>query len=380
MNGMHSHSPESGEHQHEAAPSRAIEIAGMGDYTRILEMLRAEGLLEREVERVRREYSLDEIGFVTDRDRELFTVIDLYDPGTARHCRETYRIGKEKMEKEIVPGVSFERLLRQKENIRLEQFYRACLLHDIGKVSVPRAVIRHHMGDNAMLGCLHPIYHQLYLANKIPASLGLAEDATDDVIDEALRTHHARAIYFVPAKEVLSPEALAEVRHYGFTGEETMMEIIQTHEASSGRILAGEGFSIESDLAAHHHNYSNEPLVHPIATGALHLSVDAADVAKDMLHMADVTQALSSPERQYLDVFGMPKAMKTIVEHAEEGKIAAYAAYLWLLDDLAKYEAQRGTEGQAEPSDDIKNNLADVRAFLEKMREQLSGESGVEQK
>src|SRR3989344_1044027 len=97
----------------ENANARAVFIAGEGEYTTIRSTLREEGLIEREMQRVEREYALREIPFLNERDREMFTVLDLYDPATARHCFETYQIARKKIEKEIIPGVSFARLLEE---------------------------------------------------------------------------------------------------------------------------------------------------------------------------------------------------------------------------------------------------------------------------
>jgi hypothetical protein len=356
------HEAEPEEEPRTEADPRAVEIAGGGAYEKIAATLCAEGLIEKEEERVEREYALDAIPFIGERDREMFTILDLYDPETARHCLETYRIAREKVEKEIFPGVSLARLFEQQENVSLEEFYRACLFHDIGKVEVPRAVIRHRMDESHILECLHHVYHSLYSEHKIPGWLGLGEDATDAEIDDALAHQHAlRCVHLVPAREALSPEDLAEVKRFGYTGEETLMDIIKTHEAHSGMILASAGERVEALLAAHHHNYGSEKLEKPFAVGVLHMSVDLAD----LLHIADVTQALSA-ERAYKKGFSMPKVMRIIAEHAEHGKVSLLAAYLWLSDELRDYEATT-----APPRAEDEPHLTAVRTFLEAARREL---------
>ncbi|MDD4989642.1 MAG: hypothetical protein PHV42_04430, partial [Candidatus Pacebacteria bacterium] len=222
--------------------SRAVEIAGEGKYVDILETVRKEGFLEKEMNRVREEYGLDELSFLNDADREMFTVLDLYDPVTAKHCLRTYEIAREKMEKEVIPGESLAQLLEKNESITPEQFYRACLFHDIGKVEVPRVVIQHRMSEGHMLECMHHLYHE----GKILGTLGLAPSASDTEIDDALKEHSLRSIDIVPAREVLSPEELAEVQHFGYSGDETLMDIIKTHEVFSGEILKNAGYTLES--------------------------------------------------------------------------------------------------------------------------------------
>jgi hypothetical protein len=354
--------PESGV---EKAHERAAEIAGEGNYAAILQTLRTEGLFQDEKMRVEEEYALDDISFLTEGDREMFTVLDLYDPGTARHCLETYQIAKEKMEKEMLPGVSFARILAEQEGVTLEQFYRACLFHDIGKVEVPRSVILDHTDEGHMLEHLHHVYHMLYHDGKIPEWLHLGEDATEQEIDQAFRRQHVlRCIQLVPAQEVLPPEGLAEVQRFGYTGEETLADIISTHETRSGEILSAAGYAIESNLAALHHNYDKKVPEHPISVSVLQIDINLAD----MLHIADVSQALRSSERTYKGAFTEPKVMRIIAEQAQERNDPSFtlAAYLWLTDDMRKYRAspREGAQNSAQYALDERHSAA-VKAFLE---------------
>jgi len=331
--------------------ARAAEIAGEGNYAGILDTLRREGLLAEELNRVEREYALEAIPFLDEKDREMFTVLDLYDPSTARHCLETYLIAREKMEKEILHGVSLERLIADQEGVTLDQFYRACLLHDIGKVEVPRAVICNTFDDGLMLECLHHVYHRLYNEGKIPAWLGLNEGSTEDEIDRAFKKQHSlRCVQLVPAREVLSPIELAEIMERGYTGDETIMDMIKPHETRSGEILARAGYPTESQLSALHHNYENKILERPLSVS--------------LLHIADVTQALRSGDRPYKTAFSMPKMMRIIAEHAREGKISPVVAYLWLTDDLRKYDAEPHDTLDQKKAEQDSEHLAIARSFV----------------
>lgn len=354
----------------ERAHARAVEIAGEGNYARILSTLSAEDLLSDERERVVEEYKLDELSFVNEHDKDMFTVLDLYDPGTARHCLETYKIAKDKIEKEIVPGVTLARLIERDEGISLDAFYRACLFHDIGKVEVPRVVVRNRTDDGHMLECLHHIYPALYHEGRIPKQWHLGRHPSDMSIDETLHSKHKRPIELVPAKKVLSPEDLEEVQRFGYTGEETLMDMLRPHERLSGKILAEADYPVEAKIAALHHNYDDIEVENGYAIGALHLGVDDVELT-DMLHIADVSQALQSTERPYKRMFREPRKMKIIVEHAEEERVKPFAAYLWLKDDLKKYESLPKQDlSEAEQKED-EHCLSDVRAFIAYMENEF---------
>lgn len=143
------------------------------------------------------------------------------------------------------------------------------------------------------------------------------------------------------------------------------MDMIKPHETHSGGILANAGYPVESEIAARHHNYDGKTSEHPLAVSVLHMNVDLSD----MLHIADVTQALRSGERTYKGSFSQAKMMRVIAEHAEEGKVSLLAAYLWLTDDLRKYEAKPPMDAKEREQDE--RHLAFVRAFLAHAEEEV---------
>ena len=308
----------------EQAPKSAFEIAGEGylGYEHVLDTLRAEDggeLLRAEVARVVKEYSLFEIPFLNESDEEMFAVLDLYDPGTARHCYETYQIAKERMEEEIFPGISFATILKEQEHVTLDEFYRACLFHDIGKIAVPRSIINNTM----------------------------------------------RGVRDLPVSEFMSNDDLLEVNRYGFRSNQTMYDIIQKHEPEGGVTLRKTGHLKEAVIAEAHHNYGGKPYFEftlPISIGTLHIHVDLSEV----LHIADEKQALLSPDRSYKGMFSMAKFMRVVVEDTLAGKIHPIAAYFWLTSELRRYKESRVKDGVSEESAEERADLTVVDTFLAK--------------
>ncbi len=321
------HRPETAEKPHPAGREslenahhlRAEAIARMGIYPgKALEMLQQEGLLEEEEKRVSKEYDLDGINLKNETVRAIFTLEDLYDPGTARHSRETYRIAQMKMDK-IIAGTSFRRLSKN-EGVSEDEFENGCIGHDFGKILLPLSIL--HETD--------------------------------------------RKKYRSPAREVLSPEDLTRVQGLGFTGDETLMEIMKEHERFSGEILEKAGLFVEAYIAAHHHNYGNKKLEKYSATiGALHISV-----LEDMLHLADIEQALLSADRPYKKAFTVPEMMVIIVDETKKNEDLLFAAYLWLTDDLAEYEGHLLASGET-PSEEDNANLEIVKKFLTDAKESV---------
>lgn len=312
---------------------RARIIAGKGDFRSIRHELEMEGLLSDEVARVTKQYhdELSEIGELTERDMEMLTILDLYDPGTAAHCVDTFRIAREKVTKRLSSGIILEELFAR-ELVSTEEFFRACLLHDIGKVEIPRFVIDHPMNDSVMDLYLRDLLfeeHDPQVAERVERAGGTSLPGDPAAISEYLREHHLRAVHFVPARLVLSPDEVAELEARGFNADLSLMDIIKEHELHSRQILAAEGLRVESELAGAHHNYHKKGTHYPIALGALHASIDVAE----LLHIADIEQALSAC-RSYKQGFSMSRVLRIIMEEAQMGRIDPEAAYLWVDDEL----------------------------------------------
>jgi hypothetical protein len=306
---------------------------------------------------------LSEMGELTERDMEMLTILDLYDPGTASHCVETFRIAREKVTKRLSSGIILEELFAR-ELVSPEEFFRACLLHDIGKVEIPRFVIDHPMNDSAMDLYLRDLLFEeqdSHVVTRVERAGGAPLPEESSAISEYLREHHLRAVHFVPSRLVLSSEELIELETRGFSGDLSLMDIIKEHELHSRQILESEGLRVESELAGAHHNYHKEGTHYPIALGALHSSVDVAE----LLHIADIEQALSAC-RSYKKGFSMPRVLRIIMEEAQMGRIDPEAAYLWVDDELhSVLDREEFTSSDRDDLRFVRHALACIRHDIE---------------
>ncbi len=360
----------------ETPPSRerspeelAREIAGAGDFERILETLKNENLLEEQIERVKKKYEdvFTTIPELTDEDFERFTILELFSPETADHCAETYKIAREKIEKRLSSQVVLAELI-QKEGVALEEFFRACLLHDIGKVELPNCVLHNSVHNDEM----EMLLRGLVIDTPDPAVVERLKEAGDENftfrneldLSTYLQKHNLRSVHFVPARVLLTPEECAELRMRGFDENLSLMDIIKTHELHSREILTKAGLTVEGDLAGAHHNYENRPSRYPIALGTLHISVDVSE----LLHIADIKQALAG-ERGYNKKkrFSKPEVWSIILKEAQQGNISPEAAYVWIDDEV------QSTKLHIDKVVPIKDAecLRFVRAELERIRIEL---------
>ena len=347
----------------------AREIAGKGDYEKIQRELTNSGLLEREKYRVQKEYDRVFSFFteVNDRVLEMFTILDLYHRGTAEHCAETYLRAKAKIEKRLASGFVLSTLFDQ-EFVSTNEFLCACLLHDIGKVEIPRFIISHTMNDDVM----NIFLRGLVLDDRDPDIIARIQETAGkqllmvsaEELDAYLKEHNLRSVHFVPARMVLASSEVAELRERGIDPEMSLMDIIRSHEDHSRIILGRAGLPVESELAGLHHNYRGLGPRYPLAEGSLHISVDI----EELLHIADVEQALSEV-RGYKKGFSTPRVLRIIMEEVISGRIPKEAAYLWVDDEMYEFKLKMH---DSELSESDARDLRFAQDKLEEIRVSLN--------
>lgn len=329
-------------------------------YTHIIEHLESSGHLDTEVARVKSLLSADlgEFGETLDEDVwKMLTVLELFDSKTVQHCVETYHIAKRKIEHTFFEDRATESFsLRdsfKREGVELSAFYRACLLHDIGKVEVPYSIVVNRVTDAE---CTELLFQH-----------------TDDVLIPALKKHTGDERFTLPSHVAsrdslleylhetlhIRPQTVAPVRlllgtlpsteitqieqqlsHCGCTLEDSLITVMQTHDRYSQQILLDAKMPIEAILAGSHH-ISNEQKF-KITVGAIQVSIDLAHI----IHLADVQNAILQM-RHYKPEQTPLEALKILAIHAQHKYIDSYIAYIWIADELQKISAE---ENSSNPS------------------------------
>jgi len=361
-------------HIEEVSP-QAFEIAGHGDYDKITAELEKKKLLEKETERVKNIYSeeLESADFLSDKGWEMLTVMELFDPITAEHCISTYQTAKEKVEK---PMGKYKITLSnefRKEQVSVEQFYNACLFHDIGKIAVPRFIIDSHIQDEEWREMLCKMIIEKRNANVArKINLGPSREYSKKEILEHLDEQNISAPTIVPVKEEFGEEQMEELKRRGLSPEDPLGEIVKIHEEESAKILSNAGFEVEAELVGEHHNYFHKILDHPITIGALQVSADTADLrhlsslnidVTEILHIIDVEQALRDSGRKYKKVFSKLAVLDTLIMHASKNLIGKGITYLWVEDEFSQLVNEGGLENLNEEED---KRRANIEKFLEK--------------
>lgn len=345
----------------ESAFSRAEEIAGEGKYEDIITQLRAAGVFSACVERTRNMYGdrINRSHFVmTERDFEMLAVLHLYDTDTALHSIRTLELADQIITRAFAlpfgGKLVFGDLLAD-AGVSSDQFLRAALFHDIGKVIIPREILRNAFDDEEVL-----------IKMFREENLGTESGRVKKVILHALHENGIRPIDLVPLKEIFTgekyTELLCDLERRGFSGVATFKDVIRLHEPESKRILYSSGHKTEGELAGTHHNYRKEAHSHFMRT-----VYDTVAVA-DLIRIADITDALQNA-RWYKRPLSELEVLFILAHDADRGKINRFAAYLWI---NSRYkEIQEREEEALEPAPEKKEEGLFILSFLKEEEAQM---------
>lgn len=336
----------------------AEEIAGEGKYEDIIEKLRANGALSACVEKIRSEYgarlALDNF-VMTDRDFEMLTVLGLYDRSTVEHCIRTFELAYRIITHSFTDtagGIIVMGDFLGETEVSLEQFLRAALFHDIGKVIIPREILHNALDDEEVLTKMFP-----------EENLDAEGEHVKKMMVQALYDNGIRPIDVVPLREIFTGEQYAHLlcglEKRGFSETATLKDVIRMHEPEGQRILTFLGYKTEGELAGHHHNYEKEFYSHIMQT-----PYGAFGVA-DLIRIADVTDALRSV-RWYKKSLSELEVLFILTKDAEAGKIDSRLGYLWVKDQYAEFR-KNNTSLVAE-GEEKEEEMRSIEMFLERER------------
>lgn len=309
---------------------------------RILEELKNKNLLDPEVHRVKELFGEDLKSLGEEFDKEcweMLTVLELFDTETAFHCVNTFLIAKSKVEKTLWNGIVLANEFK-KEDVKLSQFYKACVFHDIGKIEVPHSVLVNKTTDEKCSVLLLENKEDVlipYLKNKFgdeyvfPNNLNNAEDLLNYLNNKL----HIRPQTITPVKLLLekpiTKETISLLAHCGCSVEDSLLKIMQTHDEYSKKILKDLGLNIEGELAGAHHKHKAEDVKYKITIDTLNVTIDLAD----LVHLADVENAILS-KRHYKAERTSLYALKILSMHSRQGLFGGegYIAYIWISDEI----------------------------------------------
>ena len=332
------------------------------NFSLIRDRLVHEGNLTKATEKVRAKYDryLSLFPFLNETDLEAITILDFYDEEITIHSLETCLIAKEKIENKL-SGVKLLDSLKE-SGVTGEEFFRACILHDIGKIEIPNFLINNSVDHSEMDEFLTDL---IFEENHHPTLLKLEKHTNKELqinseldLKNFLKKHNLRSVHFVPVSFITSESEQKIIIDNGFNLEDSLIDIIKTHEAYSETILRHLSFTVEANLAGAHHNYHGNGSLYHINIEELSAKFDLSE----LIRIADITEALSS-NRTYKKPLPKLKICKIILNEAEVGNINETLAYIWINDDLEKITNNSITEDEKR---DFEIVLSKIEAIKER--------------
>ncbi len=360
----------SNQEQIELKEKRAREIANGGVFENIVDDLLNEKLLEGCIERTKEEFGarIKNAHFeAKDKDWEILTAMRLFHLDTVEHCVRTLEILSHKIHETLTRpdggSVNLDANIIA-ENISIEEFLRAALLHDVGKIIVPRSIIDNPLSNTNWWQVLGLAINSEgedsgLIRNHIAKLSGVPFNI--DTYRKDLDSHEVRPIQVCPVDVILSDSDITDLSKRGFTKENTILEIIMAHEEESRRILEACDFPVEAKLASMHHNYLHRDISgQKSSVEALQVSADVIGISMaDIIHLADVTDALVS-SRSYKGPMPISKVLTVLIQHAKSGKVGKEMTYMWIKSELSKNKVSESERVQF--VDDFK----EIDSFLHK--------------
>ncbi len=367
--------------------ARAIVRGQYVSYENTREALASEGLLAQAVEEVRGKYSdvfevdneydtsieAEQHMLLTNKDWEMLAVLWLFDEKTAHHSVETYRIARDKVTKPLLGNVVLAKEFT-KEGVSLEQFFRACLFHDIGKLAIPLNVLTDSQGDTEsaalILACSNEM-NTSFEAHHISIGQEDLEKLKPTELVALLHEKYAlRPANILPIRFLLKPEQSREIGErlasYGLSTDSSLTEVMRIHEKVSQEILENAGMPVEAELVGSHHTRNgtrNGKTPYTITIGTLQITIDIADI----IHLADVEQAMGS-ERHYKRPESSVSVLDTLVRHAQRGLVQKELTYLWVADELLHIDKTLLDSAKTKRDTDL---FAHIRVFIDKMQKEI---------
>ena len=318
----------------------AREICRRGSFERAYVTLKDLGLLDREVAITQKLFKEDILRLypLSPKDLEILTIMRLFDSKTLLHSIETYVTAKKKVERPLESGSTFLDMLTR-EGILPEQFWRACLFHDIGKVVIPKFLLNSNYTDENWAQAFIQLSKRKAFSLMKKYAINIPHELMDDpeTLMEHMIRNRIRGARFVPIKTLFSKKQIKLLESKKFSANMSLIDIMQKHEKESEKILDFMGYPVEAKIAGLHHNYQVANL--NIKKNICSCSVNDKNLASDIIHLADIQEALRS-NRPYLSQRPVLKTLAFMVDDAKRGLVNCFVTYLWIKDDMQKIDSK----------------------------------------
>ncbi|EKE15699.1 MAG: hypothetical protein ACD_11C00110G0007 [uncultured bacterium] len=318
--------------------NKAREICQQGNFQKIISDLNNYGLFDIEIYRVKSLYKdeFSQIHFLNRVDLELLTILELFDRRTFVHSLNTFFAIKKKIDRPLEDGSTFSKKLIE-EKINPTKFLRATLFHDIGKITIPKFLLNSHFTDEHWAQAfiqLSPEERRNILKKHsvhLPAQI---ENEPEEIIKYFL-INRIRGAKFVPIKTLFSEEQIKKLCKRNISPNDSLIEIVKSHEEYSEIILAISGYPEEAYLAGNHHNYKFDKNTAKNISSKMN-----STIAPDLIHLADIQNALES-NRPYHPREPKIKILAFMMDDAKKGTIDICTTCLWIKDELKKINSKK---------------------------------------
>jgi len=351
---------------------RARNIAGSCDLSSIIHELDQEKFLEPFSLLVEKKYSAEIIktGFkATKNDWEFFAALWLYDVPTAEHSIRTMalakRIATDQMEGPRGEKITLEKLVENK--LPLEQFLRAALFHDIGKIALPREVVNNALGDKEM-GELFMDTLRGKDRNAILETAGLDPNNIKSS-EDALRLLYTRGLRpkdVVPVSVIFAgpqSDTLRAIERKGFSTEETLGEIMSRHEQEGEKIFARIDPDV-ADIIGHHHPGVRLPQQKDLNTAKEAETGLRRYAIHFMLAVVDEYDAIGH-QRNYKKALKKAETLSILAHETVSGRLEKGITYLWLKERYKTLKREPGDEKFCKTIEDFLENIENKNAVNE---------------
>lgn len=326
---------------------QARTICECGDYFKAIEELHSQGLFSGQRQRIEKKDGVRLAGesWVTDSVWEMITALELYDPATWEHSLRVFESVRENLKNNRHIGI----FLRQKlaeEEITEEQLLLSALLHDIGKIGLPKSILFDKTRDIE--------WHALAWVHLPP----------DDYQDFRRKLDHSpnlREKDIIPYSLSSNEEGIAALQKQGSDPNQPLGVIVNIHQDISALILEANGYSIPAEIARHHHSRTLiDEEERPVALSSLR--------ASGILHLFDVLDAITDPNRSYREPGSVFDALSILAQEALHGFIDQPFAAI-LINDYLHSQSDRYPQLHQELLDEHRQKQsAPIRELLSKNR------------